>query len=1152
MLKIDQPAEEHIPAAANWQSGGLSAPPVQQIDEYRITTALGRGGMGQVFVGHDTLLDRPVAVKFLVTPTPTERLRKRFLIEARALARVHHPNIVAIYRAGISNGMPYLVSELVAGQSLDRVPKPMPWPEVLRIGIDLTRGLSAVHAHGVLHRDLKPANAMLTPQGQAKLLDFGLAKLAGDLLEVPPEFRASGGLVEPSAIDLQSAAQAIASAERGQSPVLEATVDATADSDAGGGSADSLGGEDARLREEPAEPRADSRLTDSALLIGTPAYMPPEVWLGAPATELSDLYMLGEILYELCCGLKPHAQRRASQLRSAVLHSDAAPLLQVAPAVNARFAAVIDSCIARSPLQRPRSAAEVLALLEAIAEDPTDEATRRRHRQRKRLARLVPLALAAAGALSTAGLLYREARKRDEQHAAQLTPRSRVAVFGLYVNGSAPPAQVGFARTFSELLNSELAAGEHLLVLTTDLSERVKLELKLDRLQDYTGPALERLHSRLGPDYLVVGALRPTGERGERLQVEVSLLQGPLGSKVGSARAEGTAQELFAMVSLVGRELRSQLGLAPLTHGELTSLRAARPASLEVAQLYAQGRKLLQRFDPVAAQKVLARVVEAEPDYPLGHLALSDALLALGREAEARREIRRAFELSGPLPRAARSLIEARYHEAPGQWQKAFALYRALRIALPDDPEYGLYLTEAQRRAGLPDEALRTVAELRRLSTRVADDPRLELAAAKAQMDLSDFAAAVGVIDRAVAQAEAAASPLLLAQALLLDSFARANLNQHQRALRSAERARDLFAAAGDLSGQGEAMIAASSAHIALGDYARAEQVQEQTLQVLIGLGNSVLTAAHLGNMADLLCLRGKLELAAARAQAGLLLSQEVGNREATLQSLVMLAQVALLRGNLARSAQLLAQAQQELPSPDDPRMSAWVSWHLAELRRAQGRADEAARLHRLALAKREEYHLVGFSAESQVALAALALAAPPAASPAASPAALIDSAEYLARQAQARFSEAHNQEGAAWAQALLSQALAQRGQGAEAQASFLPALARLGTSQNLLVRLGGIAALARAAALLPPPGAALGRLCAQLRELITLSESSGMLASQVELSVLLHQLEQKVGAQRVAPPELCALARRAQESGLIRVAELALPVCADAAPHAR
>lgn len=157
------------PAAAardsDLQAGaeGLFVPP-PQIDEYRILRALGRGGMGQVFLGHDSLLDRPVAVKFLVTASPTNHARMRFLQEARAIARLQHPNVVAIYRVGIFGGLPYLVSELVTGPSLDRLSIPLPWTKVLRIGLDLARGLSAVHRHGVLHRDLKPAEDPAGPR----------------------------------------------------------------------------------------------------------------------------------------------------------------------------------------------------------------------------------------------------------------------------------------------------------------------------------------------------------------------------------------------------------------------------------------------------------------------------------------------------------------------------------------------------------------------------------------------------------------------------------------------------------------------------------------------------------------------------------------------------------------------------------------------------------------------------------------------------------------------------------------------------------------------------------------------------------------------------------------------------------------------------
>src|SRR4051794_5662373 len=96
-------------------------------DEYRLLRPLGRGSMGQVFLGHDTLLDRHVAVKVIANAAPDSALRERFRVEARALARVRHPNVVEVYRVGSVQGHPYLVSELVRGESLDQLPAPLPW-----------------------------------------------------------------------------------------------------------------------------------------------------------------------------------------------------------------------------------------------------------------------------------------------------------------------------------------------------------------------------------------------------------------------------------------------------------------------------------------------------------------------------------------------------------------------------------------------------------------------------------------------------------------------------------------------------------------------------------------------------------------------------------------------------------------------------------------------------------------------------------------------------------------------------------------------------------------------------------------------------------------------------------------------------------------
>ncbi|RKH61550.1 nSTAND1 domain-containing NTPase [Corallococcus llansteffanensis] len=175
---------------------GPQLEPPREFEEYRLLRPLGHGAMGRVFLAHDTLLDRQVAVKFIATAAgglPDAAARARFFQEARAIARLQHPNVVAIHRVGEVRGQPYLVSELIRGESLDRLSRPVEGGRVLRLGIDLARGLAAAHRRGILHRDLKPANAVLSEDGEVKLLDFGLAEWSvGTEPAVPLAVIASG------------------------------------------------------------------------------------------------------------------------------------------------------------------------------------------------------------------------------------------------------------------------------------------------------------------------------------------------------------------------------------------------------------------------------------------------------------------------------------------------------------------------------------------------------------------------------------------------------------------------------------------------------------------------------------------------------------------------------------------------------------------------------------------------------------------------------------------------------------------------------------------------------------------------------------------------------------------------------------------------
>src|SRR3569623_2137813 len=152
--------------------------PPAEFDDYVIVRELGQGAMGQVYLAEDAVLARPIAIKF-TGAAPDPSARQRFLMEARAVARIQHPNVVAIYRVGELGDQPYIVSELVRGAALSASERPRPWAKVLPIASDLARGLAAAQRNGVGHCDIKPANVMVTEDGVAKLVDFGLARIHG-------------------------------------------------------------------------------------------------------------------------------------------------------------------------------------------------------------------------------------------------------------------------------------------------------------------------------------------------------------------------------------------------------------------------------------------------------------------------------------------------------------------------------------------------------------------------------------------------------------------------------------------------------------------------------------------------------------------------------------------------------------------------------------------------------------------------------------------------------------------------------------------------------------------------------------------------------------------------------------------------------------
>jgi len=889
----------------------------ETVSHYRVLSRVGSGGMGVVYEAEDVKLGRRVAMKFLPGEVASDRNAfERMQREARAASALDHPNICSIYELGEEDGQPFIVMQLLEGETLrewiehsSKRDKRTRLSQAINLAVQITRGLEAAHEKNIIHRDIKPANIFVTVRGEVKILDFGLAKV------VEEEQQAAGGEEDLTG----------STAVRDEGPELA--------------------------------------LTRTGAKMGTAFYMSPEQIRGERLDARSDLFSLGLVLFEMVTGLRAFAGNTGAVVHEAVLHGVPKAARQINPGVSAGVERILARSLEKDRERRYQSASELRADLERV----NMKSSALTSTGAKAALALVALAAVVLGA-NVGGIRDRFLRLPASRDATGPVVRRRaVAVLG-FKNLSGRDDEAWISTALSEMLEAQLSSGEQLRVIPSEDVARMKIDLGLPPADSYGRDTLRKVRDRLAADVVVLGSYLDTGkDSGGKIRVDLQVQDAAAGETIAVISRDGTEADLPQLATQGGAGLRQKLGIADVSTTEATQVAASAPANPEATRLYAEGLAKLHVYDALAARDLLEKAIARDPNHALSHAALAEAWAQLGYEKKAEEEAKKAFDLSGNLPREQHLAIEGHYREFARDFAAAIEIYRTLRNFFPDNLDYALRLASSQNKAGHPKDSLDTVAQMRLLPKPVSDDARIDLAEEHAQGSSGNFEASQKAAAAATLKAKAEGSLMVQAQATSEEAFAWDRLGDLNKAASEAAESRDLASRSGNPFEAARSVRYLGVILYDKGDFAGAANAFREALAICQKIGARLFLAKTLISLGNVYYDQGNLLEAKRYYEQALPIDREISADPADIGSdLGSIANVLDGLGDLAGATKMQEESLQRFRDGGDQRGESDVLNNLGNVLTERGELKKAMVYYEQAIALAQK---IGYKAGGAVDL---------------------------------------------------------------------------------------------------------------------------------------------------------------------------------------